>query len=104
MPMPSYSIYCTNPGCKNLAVYKIASIWSDGVQRELKTYSLACGDCLAPLFRQGRDKQIACHLTQSETLDPPGIFHMEPGLRDKQLHRLEDVERRLLNAKPVPDQ
>ena len=96
MPMPSYPIYCTTSGCKNLAAYKIAAIWTDGVQRELKTYGLACEDCLPMLFRKSREKQKACHLTQAETLDPPGIFHLEHGRRDQQLHRLEEVERRLM--------
>lgn len=93
MPMPSYPIYCYTKGCKNLAAYKIAANWSDGVQKELKTYGLVCEDCLPLWFRQSREKQRACHLTHGETLDPPGIFQIERGRRDLQLQRLEGLEK-----------
>ena len=95
MPMPPYPIYCYTKGCKNLAAYKIAATWSDGVQKELKTYGLVCADCLPAWFRRSRDKQNACHLAQGETLEPPGIFHIERGVRDLQLKRLHELENQL---------
>ena len=60
MPMPPYPIYCYTQGCKNLASYKIAGCWSDGVQSELKTYSLCCGSfaCLCVSL----EKQKRCRL------------------------------------------
>ena len=60
MPMPPYPIYCYTQGCKNLASYKIAGRWSDGVQSELKTYSLCCADCLPACFRSAwKSKSVA---------------------------------------------
>jgi hypothetical protein len=95
MPMPPYPIYCITPGCKNLAGYKIASQWSDGVQRELKTFALSCEGCLAKWFQASRAKAKGSRLTANETLDPPGIYRLERGLRDRALERLEDLERKL---------
>lgn len=95
MPMPSYPIYCYTKDCKDLAVYKIASRWSDGVVRELKTYALCCADCLAVWFHKSRQKQAACRLTAGEILEPPGIYHLERGHRDVQLQRLPELEKQL---------
>lgn len=96
MPMPPYPIYCYTPGCKNLATCKIAARWSDGRQSELKTYGLCCEECLPRWFALCRDKQKHCRLASGETLDPPGIFGMQRGERDKKLERLTEVEQRLL--------
>jgi len=101
MPMPPYPIYCYTQSCPNLAVYKIAARWSDGVIRELKTYSLCCAECLPKWFQQGRDKQAACRLTAGETLEPPGIYQLERGRRDQKLMRVRDVEERLLHGERV---
>lgn len=95
MPMPSYSIYCYAQGCKNVAEYKIAARWSDGVQSELKTYSLCCENCLQAEFTKARGKQSHCRLTTGETLEPPGIYRLTRGQRDQRLERLPDVEQRL---------
>ncbi len=92
MPMPSYPIYCLTQGCKNLAAYKIAARWSDGQQRELKTYGLCCADCLRAWFKAALEKQKACQLAPGETLEAPGIYHMVRGQRDPNLHRLEELE------------
>ncbi len=90
--MPPYPIYCYTRGCPNLAVYKIAARWSDGVIGELKTYALCCAACLADGYRQSRAKQAACRLTSRETLEPPGIYRLERGLRDQKLQRLPELE------------
>jgi hypothetical protein len=95
MPMPPYPIYCITQGCKNLAGYKIAGRWSDGLQSELKTFALCCDACLPQWFRQSRDKHKHCRLAPGESLDPPGIYHLERGQRDRALQRLEDLEREL---------
>lgn len=92
MPMPSYPIYCTAPGCKNLASFKIAARWSDGLVEELKTYSLCCESCLPRAFERSCEKQKACRLTQNETLETPGIYKLERGERDMQLTRLPHLE------------
>ena len=93
MPMPPYPIFCYTPGCGRPAAYKIAAHWSDGITAELKTYALSCPKCLAELFRRCRERQAACKLTQGEILEPPGIYCLERGQRDQQLHRLQDLER-----------
>jgi hypothetical protein len=100
MPMPSYPVLCYSPGCGKPAVYKIAARWSDGVTQELKTYSLCCADCLAGWFRKSRDKQAACRRAPGEILDPPGIYELAHGQRDRQLVRREDVEKQLTDETP----
>jgi hypothetical protein len=95
MQMPSYPIYCTTPGCKNLAAYKIAGRWSDGLQSELKTYGLCCPSCVGEWFTKARGKQKACLPAPGETLEAPGIYHLERGQRDRKLNRLEDLEAEL---------
>ncbi len=92
MPMPPYPIYCYTKGCRNLAVYKIAARWSDGVIAELKTYGLCCADCLSDWFRKSRAKQAACRLAAGETIEPCGIYRLQRGARDQQLHRLAELE------------
>ncbi|MCI0640559.1 MAG: hypothetical protein L0Y72_06450 [Gemmataceae bacterium] len=97
MPMPAYPLYCYTKNCKHEAEYKIAARWSDGLQSELKTYGLVCADCLADWFWTARDKHKRCRLAPGETLEPPGVYHLERGLRDQKLQRLTDVEERLLS-------
>jgi hypothetical protein len=95
MAMPPYPIPCGEPGCGRLAVYKIAARWSDGLTEELKTYALCCAECLAARFRRSLAKQAACRLAPNEILDPPGIYHLERGRRDRDLKRLTDLEEQL---------
>jgi hypothetical protein len=92
MSMPSYPLRCYTPGCSELAVYKIAARWSDGVTQELKTYTLSCPACLAEAFRKSRAKQAACRLAPGETLESPGIYELVRGQRDPQLLRRHDLE------------
>ena len=92
MAMPSYPIRCYTPGCPDLAVYKIAARWSDGVTQELKTYALTCSSCLAQAFRQSCAKSAACRLAAGETLEVPGIYELVRGRRDPQLMRRGDLE------------
>jgi hypothetical protein len=95
MPMPPYPITCYSPGCGRLAEFKIAARWSDGVTQELKTYALSCTECLRDWFHRSRIKQAACRLAPGETLDSPGIFTLERGRRDAQIHRRQDLEEQL---------
>lgn len=95
MPMPPYPVKCYRRGCDNLAVYKIASAWSDSLTAELKTYALSCADCLAEQFRESRRRQAACRLTQGEKLSPPGIYQLARGQHDQALQRLPDLEHQL---------
>jgi hypothetical protein len=91
----TYRVYCTVRGCPHQARYKIAARWSDGLTEELKTYGLACEACLPHVYRLSLDKQRQCRTAQGETLEPPGIFQLEPGRRDGQLQRLPELEEQL---------
>ena len=97
MPMPPYSIPCQTANCRHAAVYKIAARWSDGLTQELKCYSLSCAECLPHWFRQGLTKQAECRLTKGETLEPPGIYNLARGVRDKQILRQVELEVKLLS-------
>lgn len=100
MPMPPYQVFCSTCDCKHAAVYKIAARWSDGVVSELKTYGLACEEHLREWFERAREKQKACRLTAGETLEPPGIYHMQRGQRDQALERLTEREQQI--GEPPP--
>ena len=95
MPMPPYPVYCYTPQCKNLAEYKIAARWSDGVVSELKTYALCCDECLSAWYQRSRERHVRCHAAAGETLDAPGIYRRKHGARDVQLDRLPEREREL---------
>ena len=95
MPMPPYPIYCYSKGCERIAAYKIAARWSDGITAELKTYALVCEECLPEWFQKSRQKQKACRLAAGEKLDPPSIFKMVRGQRDRILERLAELEEKL---------
>ena len=90
--MPAYPIDCTAPGCVAAAAFKIASEWTDGPTRELKTYFLCCSDCLKPLFKRAEEKQRACRLAPREALAPPGVYELSPGSADQGLVRRADLE------------
>jgi hypothetical protein len=92
MPMPPYTICCSQRGCSNPAVYKIAARWSDGITHELKTYALACAACLPAALERARTQRAACRLAPGETLDAPGIYELARGRRDYQLARRPDLE------------
>ncbi len=92
MAMPPYQVYCSSPDCKHPAEYKIAARWSDGVVSELKTYALCCGEHLGPCFRSARARQRAAHFAPGETLELPGIYHLQRGQRDQSLERLVALE------------
>lgn len=91
--MPPYPVMCYAKGCSREAAYKIAARWSDGVTSELKTYFLACPDCLSGLYRAARAKQAACRLAAGETLGAPEVFEMRRGARDRELVRRPELER-----------
>jgi hypothetical protein len=100
MPMPPYPVVCRTPGCGQLAQYKIAARWTDGITGELKTYALCCEACLQAWFVRSRDNQAGCRLSAGEVLDPPGVYRLCRGQRDQQLERLEVLERQLAASSP----
>jgi hypothetical protein len=92
MPMPPYPVLCYTPGCGQPAVFKIAARWSDGATEELKTYALTCPTCLESWLQRSRQKQAACRLAAGEILEPPGVWEMVRGARDRHLTRRPDLE------------
>jgi hypothetical protein len=92
MPMRQYAVLCYTPGCGKPAVYKVASRWSDGVTSELKTYGLTCAECLPAWLKRARERQAACRVAAGETLEKPGIYHVECGRRDQHLERCAKLE------------
>lgn len=95
MPMPPYPIRCYTRDCAQLAEYKIASRWSDGVTSELKTYSLCCERCLPVAYADSTRRQAACRLAPGESVERPGIYQLNRGSRDVRLKRLQDLEAKL---------
>lgn len=90
--MPHYPVTCYSPGCSNLARFKIAARWSDGLTHELKTYFLACEECLTGLYASAVAKRATCRLAPEELLDAPGIYELHRGERDRTLKRRTDLE------------
>jgi hypothetical protein len=95
MPLASYRILCYRPGCGQLAGFKIAARWSDGITQELKTYSLSCADCLPSLYPDACARQAVCRLAPGEILETPGIYELLRGTRDRQLTRRLNLEKAL---------
>ena len=93
MPIPPYRVPCSH--CDQPAAFKIASCWSDGVTRELKTYALSCAECLAAQLELARAKKSTCRLSAGESLESPGIYEMMRGTRDARLCRRSDLEAEL---------
>jgi hypothetical protein len=93
MPMPHYHLACYR--CGEPAGFKIAARWSDGVTEELKTYGLACENCLAVLLQRSVQRQAGCRLSAGETLERPGVFELARGRRDRELTRRTELEERL---------
>jgi hypothetical protein len=89
--MSHYPVLCTR-GCQQLAQFKIAAQWSDGITTELKTYALACATCLADALEHAKQQQAACRLAPGETLSTPGVYEMRRGERDRTLTRRTDLE------------
>ncbi len=83
-------------------MYKIAARWSDGMTDELKTYSLACAECLPGLFAAAQVRRAGCRLAPGESLEPPGIYELHRGCRDKSLKRRVDLESALAKAPIEP--
>jgi len=91
--MPPYPVICYAKGCPREAVFKIAARWSDGVTRELKTYFLACAECLPGLYKMAQIKKAECRLAAGETLGDPEVFEMTRGRRDRDLVRRPELEK-----------
>ena len=85
--LSGYPVTCTT--CPATARYKIASVWTDGQKRELKTYYLSCDGCLPRHYALALKKHAACALTEGESLLAPAIFERSGGVP---LMRRADLE------------
>ena len=92
MPMKPYPIPCYGVACRHTAAYKIASRWSDGQTAELKTYAMACENCLPALYRDAERRHGTCRLSAGETLDAPSIFDRSPEAPDRFRNPRRDLE------------
>jgi len=92
--MPRYPVLCYAKGCDREAVYKVAARWSDGVISELKTYFLACAECLPGLYQTAKKKKAACRVAPGEVLGHPEVYELQRGRRDRELVRRADLESR----------
>jgi hypothetical protein len=60
--------------CGGPAALKIASEWSDGQTRELKTYSICCEACLPKELASAKVRQGQCRVSPGESLGAPGVY------------------------------
>jgi hypothetical protein len=90
--MPTTTVRCSMPECREPASYKIAAPWSDGSFSELKTYAFACSNHLGPVFRWAEARQEAYAPAPGETVEEIAIYRYEQGKRDRQLQRLWGLE------------
>jgi hypothetical protein len=88
-------VSCSEPGCEEAAIYKIAAPWSDGRFKELKTYGFACAEHLQEVLRSAETRWLDYEPVKGESVHDVGVYHYERGKSDRELHRVEDVEDRL---------
>ena len=67
-----YPLLCQR--CGETATLKIASEWSDGQTRELKTYSICCAKCLPTEWAAAGVRQKSCRISLGEKIGPPGVY------------------------------
>jgi hypothetical protein len=90
--MPTTTVRCSVPECREPASYKIAAPWSDGSFSELKTYGFACSNHLGSVFRLAEERQNDYPPSPGEAVEEIAIFRYEQGKRDRQLQRLWGLE------------
>ena len=90
MAMPPYIVTCAR--CGAVASLKVASQWSDGETRELKTYSIVCQGCIAPALAAARLRHRQCRVLPGETVEAPGVWELAAGKCSMALVRRPDLE------------
>jgi hypothetical protein len=90
--MYNHDLNCSHPYCSDSATYKVAARWSYGSFAELKTYGFACSDHLGEVFQEAENRHLDYTLLPDEVTEELAIYRFEPGKRDRQLHRLRDLE------------
>lgn len=90
MPMPPYKVVCQH--CGEPATLKVASEWSDGETRELKTYAIVCLGCLNRALAEAKGRHTLCQVHTGETLEKPGVWELAVGRATASLIRRADLE------------
>lgn len=85
-----YQPRCSSPRCDEPAVYKVAASWSNGSNRELKNYGLACEAHRDSQHALAQIRRLGLSLADGETLGNVGLYRLAPGNRDAALIRLPD--------------
>lgn len=90
MPIPPYKVVCQK--CGEPATLKVASEWTDGETRELKTYAIVCSRCLEKAHEDAKVRHAACQVHAGETLEKPGVWELSVGRPTASLTRRLDLE------------
>jgi hypothetical protein len=80
---------CSDPKCKEPAVYKVGAVWSDGTSRELKNYGLACEAHRDSQLDRARSHRDGLKLAEGESVGPVALYILEHGRRDRDLIQTE---------------
>jgi hypothetical protein len=89
-PTFSYQAICSASECRQPAVYKVAAPWSNGTQRELKNYGLACESHREAQLARAQTHRQGLKLADGETIGQVGLYKLVPGKRDVELPRVGD--------------
>lgn len=87
-----YAPRCSAAGCRAAARYKIGAPWSDGAQRELKNYGLACEAHVGGVLRRGRESRARLRVGEGELVGEVGVYELAPGRLNGELRPLEAPE------------
>jgi hypothetical protein len=82
---------CSEAGCDQPAVYKIAAVWSDGTSRELKNYGLACSAHRESQTARAKRHRDVLKLQDWETVGEVRLYRFDPDRRDIDLECVVDA-------------
>ena len=85
-----YAPMCSEIGCNQPAVYKVAAVWSDGTSRELKNYGLACSAHAESQSARAKRHRDRLRLQDWETVGDVRLYRFDPDRRDKDLECVVD--------------
>jgi hypothetical protein len=85
-----YRPICSEAGCDQAAVYKVAAIWSDGTSRELKNYGLACAAHGASQAARAKERRDRLSLQDWERVGDVRLYRFDPARRDVDLECVDD--------------
>lgn len=85
-------VCCGNPGCHELAEYKIAAQWSAGKFSELKTYGLACAEHYGQVYRDALRRRKNHPPSPEETQGEINVYHFEKGQAVSKLEQVPNPE------------